>query len=473
MRRIRTAYEQVEQLAAHLRIAMPRPEYYDTGKSPFGFQPDFEPGQDPDQTPVLPGPWYHATDADLQPGDELDPNRPNNFDYGPDGTWAPRDSKVFLTNNPLNAAGYGSNLYRVEPQGEGPFPWNGHGGYPGNSHGYASPSAKVVERYDDPSEFRVQWTQFDDKNKALSRRGETPASWDEFKYQPPGPPDELSESITGNPWARLSSPRPDRVNPQAPSEARPPTPMVETPLSQDALPGQEWAPEYDPHTLYRGAPLNLNHPSLAPLKDIVQGGGMFPDVPGSQGGDPAIYDHVMNYLNSGDADHIGQGGVGTHWSTDPSVANSFAIKSPLQDRQNYLPITLETEWDSLGEDPSRTGTGNKNKAKDWGWENEITLLPGAPMNVKRMRMMHPETQEWSDVPLPSERQIQAWIEAVYDEDRHEHYVQRDHDRPPVLTPEHKSMEPIMPSEHSQLKELKRLEWLYNNAEALSQDPAFY
>ena len=110
-------------------------------------------GGRPDQAPVLPGPWFHGSPAELQVGDLLDPTAPGNYEY--EGERAPRDNWVFMDRDPRRARMWAGEarfqrqmppesplwVYRVEPMEEGPYPWNE---YP--DMGSVSPRARVVER---------------------------------------------------------------------------------------------------------------------------------------------------------------------------------------------------------------------------------------------------------------------------------------------------------------------------------------
>lgn len=97
--------------------------------------------QPPDQTPVRPGPWYHASPRQLSPGDILDASYENNYGYH--GDQSPRDSWVFVHPTQSWTEHYGDHVYEVEPLGEGPYAYNGDEG-PHSVTGYVTPKARVV-----------------------------------------------------------------------------------------------------------------------------------------------------------------------------------------------------------------------------------------------------------------------------------------------------------------------------------------
>lgn len=68
------------------------------------------------------------------------------------------------------------------------------------------------------------------------------------------------------------------------------------------------------------------------------------------------------------------GGMGTHWSTRPEIAERFSLQSGGDG--GGIPVMLTTEWDGSGQDHDRTGVGG-----EWADEGEVTLLPGTPVSV--------------------------------------------------------------------------------------------
>lgn len=124
------------------RVAMPAVDAYDNWrKREAPTHPATSPG----------GPWYHASDYSLQPGAVLTPGggrsqwtplyqdkKHEGFNGGdvsnrPDWVWVGRD--------PRWTSQWGTYLYEVEPQVEGPWAWNGDG-----REGYVTPSAKILRR---------------------------------------------------------------------------------------------------------------------------------------------------------------------------------------------------------------------------------------------------------------------------------------------------------------------------------------
>lgn len=69
-----------------------------------------------------------------------------------------------------------------------------------------------------------------------------------------------------------------------------------------------------------------------------------------------------------------QGGLGTHWSTRPEIAERFALES--SGNGGGTPVLVTVDWDGSGEDLERTDTGGT-----WTDEAEVTLLPGTPITV--------------------------------------------------------------------------------------------
>src|SRR3974390_157515 len=56
------------------------------------------------------GPWYHGTDADLEPGGMIESG------HGP-ARRAPGRRQVWMHEDPAEAQSYGAHLYQVEPTG--------------------------------------------------------------------------------------------------------------------------------------------------------------------------------------------------------------------------------------------------------------------------------------------------------------------------------------------------------------------
>lgn len=147
-RRIVTAREQ-EDLRTPWRTAMPAADAYDNWKQPqpSDYPPVSNRGAMPQASPDAgTGPWYHGTDYSLPDGTMLTPgggrSRWDSW-YGEGSDRANRPQWVWLADNPDDAQAWGSNVYEVSPQDEGPWPWNGSG-----TEGHVSPRAQVVQRVD-------------------------------------------------------------------------------------------------------------------------------------------------------------------------------------------------------------------------------------------------------------------------------------------------------------------------------------
>lgn len=137
--------EVLAKAAAVLRHAMPMADAYD---NQWPESPDVPRNKRdtitklPDDIPIYPGPWFHATGSDkLEPGTVLVPNfRERNLSEGirnrTDWTW--------MSDHPLKARLNGHYVYEVEPMDEGPYPWNGKSGIQ-RGH-YVSPRARIVRQ---------------------------------------------------------------------------------------------------------------------------------------------------------------------------------------------------------------------------------------------------------------------------------------------------------------------------------------
>ena len=88
-----------------------------------------------------PGPLYHGSNADLSPGDQIEPGHAGNF--------VRRMSHVYATTQPepdagyKGARGYGRNVYEVQPTG-----WYGHRRDARGAEWASSDPLKVVRRVD-------------------------------------------------------------------------------------------------------------------------------------------------------------------------------------------------------------------------------------------------------------------------------------------------------------------------------------
>lgn len=165
--------------------------------------------------------------------------------------------------------------------------------------------------------------------------------------------------------------------------------------------------------LYRGLSLDLSQPELAPIRRALYGGEHEPMD--SAQGTPSSFTrdraqaHPLGWdnpdLGAQILDHLGAHGktyavgnsphaLGPHWSTDKDTSKEFASSSigfgpgnPL-----HVPVLVSGQWKGLGEDPYRTNTGG-----NWPEEKEITLLPGAPVDISDVHIRNPHTGEWHSV----------------------------------------------------------------------------
>ena len=185
-------------------------------------------------------------------------------------------------------------------------------------------------------------------------------------------------------------------------------------------PQYQWPKDRKPVDLYRGVRLNLNHPDLGELRRSLFGPryeGDENDFGGSLKNKDLAKAHPLGFdnpeLGQRILDHIEQNygnrdfGIGRHWSTSHENATSFATGSGggTGTGQEYggpapnLPVRIRGEWKGLGEDPYRTNTGGHYED-----EQEITMLPGAPLNIADVEIMHPQTRQWHSVlDLPHQR----------------------------------------------------------------------
>ncbi|QDH91870.1 hypothetical protein SEA_PHRAPPUCCINO_195 [Mycobacterium phage Phrappuccino] len=130
------------------------------------------------------------------------------------------------------------------------------------------------------------------------------------------------------------------------------------------------------------------------------------DIPGSYESmelGPKILDYLQN-------DPKSKSGLGRHWSIDPSVADQFAdIDSPELNNPNALMVRMRADWPGVGEDPMRTNTGD-----DFPHEQEITLLPDAPVNIQDLQVYHPDKGKWHSVlPEPQSRTAAASLQEMW------------------------------------------------------------
>jgi hypothetical protein len=231
---------------------------------------------------------------------------------------------------------------------------------------------------------------------------------------------------------------PREVNPEADTSARPATPWYQTSTDDPVIPGmgfshnegEEWeyGNERQPYDLHRGfrlwLPDHSGDSSIGQVRRLLHGPALEDDSPGASWTEPYLpgmedytdqnltpdltgpgsFDHpdlphhILNHIiNSHDQQELG-----THWSTDFDTAGKFAGVYPSKSMYlpQSLPVVVSGRWKGEGEDPYRRHTGG-----NFSDENEITLLPGAPMKIHTVRIHDPHTNKWHTHTLdePQER----------------------------------------------------------------------
>ena len=211
---------------------------------------------------------------------------------------------------------------------------------------------------------------------------------------------------------------PGRVNPVPESAARPKTDRRDIVEEHPILPMWESGQEprkQTPVELWRGLSIDMNDPAAARIRAIVKGTDD-PHPPGQPrpgqaqlyGHDPDIGyedgpkhfippsfgfelgDELLDYITQYGADR----GVnlGRHWTVSPDVAEEFSGAPYTVGGSKYLPVMVRADWDGLGEDPGRSDTEG-----DYEDEEEITLLPGAPLHLKDMQVWDYDKSTWRPV----------------------------------------------------------------------------
>lgn len=196
--------------------------------------------------------------------------------------------------------------------------------------------------------------------------------------------------------------------------------------TDDYLGGEDWQ-YFDRGTLplHRGLMLDLRHPSLAPLRRALLGPegedhgvhlgprpqeGLFDQHKTDIKANPAGYDNrslghqILEHLSNSDEwknEIHSQGGLGPHWSLSENVANTFAGQPA---SKWHLPVKIKADWKGLGEDPYRSATGGS-----FPEENEVTMLPGANMNISSVQIKHPVTKKWHEVLDQGEPRMAATV----------------------------------------------------------------
>lgn len=199
----------------------------------------------------------------------------------------------------------------------------------------------------------------------------------------------------------------DKLNPPSNAESRPDIQWQDRDpdhlMLDDSMPKDRV-----PQSLFRGLAVNLKDPAAAELHRLVFG--HHPDdehlfdmehAPANWDHPElghALLDHLENNRPPGDGPHPIYG-LGPHWSLDPSEANGFAMSEAHSGTRDpnglYLPVRLHGDWKGLGEDPYRSGTGEAFHGQ-FADENEMTLLPGAGMNIRDVQIRPPGNRLWQD-----------------------------------------------------------------------------
>ena len=155
-------------------------------------------------------------------------------------------------------------------------------------------------------------------------------------------------------------------------------------LPQDALPGMDDI-RGENGRLLRGLPIDTTDPAFRRVWQMTYGQGepvddpgMFPDTDlryedrGGKFDHPGLADAIMDGLDA-------KGGAGPHWSAEHEIASDYGLgRGPGSYGQtdNHLPVLLDADWNGIGENYSRAGSGN------YDLEKEVTLNKGAPLTVR-------------------------------------------------------------------------------------------
>lgn len=377
--------------------------------------------------------WYHGTDAELRPGDVLDAEHPNNFDYAQEGET--RDHKVFMSPWKDYAGAYGKNMYEVEPLDEGPYPWNG--GRDQNDDGmppYAAPRARVVRRVDHP--WRTAAQLFGAAEQPLDSINPTGGLFVDYdpasRTGPHGPrvttldkarggdPNEMVDIFRGAPRGQKQINPGDFITTDeqlagmyGENVLRMQVPMRHVATDPDEWEGGEhvYSPREAarqlfgavPGEIHRGISLDLDSPTLDPaLRQVLRTHG--PESPEFAA---ALVAHP-----------------GTYWTRDRGMAEGVNAGTG-----NGLRVVMRADWDGNGAQslhPENTRT----LPDSWGdmsllapAENamgEFNLKPGKELNVKSIRVRRPTDPGWRELlhtPLRATAHVKAAMAAweAYDE----------------------------------------------------------
>ena len=132
--------------------------------------------------------------------------------------------------------------------------------------------------------------------------------------------------------------------------------------------------------LYRG--LNVQFPDE--LQQHIYRNLQMPNTPEEVGQHFTIGPKILDYLEQNNWEKTrgwDNVGIGRHWTSDPSFAQTAA----LQGAHGGTPVVLEAEWDGNNEDlvPHTLPGGHQER---FVGEGERTLLPGAHVNVTSMKI---------------------------------------------------------------------------------------
>lgn len=177
-----------------------------------------------------------------------------------------------------------------------------------------------------------------------------------------------------------------------------------------------------PVNLYRGLVLNLRHPGASQIRRTLFGDTLEDelgdkDAPNRIPGMPTdedladwwnAHDYTNPALGSLILDHLQdryhQFDLGRHWTLNPNTAIEFGGTANPDNHE--LPVVVKAQWNGAGEDPYRRDT-----AGDWDYEDEITLLPGAPLSVHGVHIQHPDSDEWHNVLADPQHRTAALFDA--------------------------------------------------------------
>lgn len=261
--------------------------------------------------------------------------------------------------------------------------------------------------WDSPDEDEENWgDDEDDQDEEIVQNLEDrdPKFWSRPEYH--------SNGDGGYTYKRYYSPH--EMNPQGPDS---PEQNWQHHKPEGTLPFLDDARMDDrsPKDLYRGYMLDLRDPELAEIRRSLLGekGEEFDegsayrhfDDAGEATPPDALFDrppakaNPQGYNNPDLGkkliDHLSNGhydsryGLGAHWSDNESVSNEFSgnPSSPW-----HLPVRVRADWKGTGEDPYRSETGGS-----FPDEHEVTMLPGAKMNIRSVQIKHPKTKKWHEV----------------------------------------------------------------------------